>query len=153
MLYRDFLEGTGAQESRETLDQFRVMQKIYTDCPSVSQNEIFRLWKKTYGKEMKERHRRMMDRADSLLMTTDDFQYLPEIDQIRVREELAKMFWLAYHNFDGSSNGKFRSGRTYTDDFGIAWGLKQVGSSTNGCIVYGLFAVVDGICRNAHFRV
>lgn len=153
MMYNEFLAGTGAPENKESYDQFKMIEKIYMDCEQMSKAEAYSIWKKTYGKELKARKKRMLDRANMLLSPVDDFDRLPTQEQNRIVRELGKMAHRAWYESDGSSYSFCMSGRCYTDSFGIVWYIKQTGYAPNGSTIYGLFACVDGTIRNAHYRV
>lgn len=153
MMYNEFLAGTGAPENKESYNQFKLIEKIYMDCEQMSKAEAYSIWKKTYGKELKARKKRMADRAQMLLSTVEEFEALPDQEQTRIARELNRMAHKAWYEGDGSSYSFCMSGRCYTDSFGIVWFIKQTGYAPNGSIIYGLFACADGTIRNAHFRV
>lgn len=153
MMYNEFLAGTGAPENKESYNQFKLIEKIYMDCEQMSKSEAYSIWKKTYGKELKARKKRMADRAQMLLSPVEEFEALPDQEQTRIARELNRMAHKAWYEGDGSSYSFCMSGRCYTDSFGIVWFIKQTGYAPNGSTIYGLFACVDGTIRNAHFRV
>lgn len=153
MMYNEFLTGTGAPENKESYSQFKLIEKIYMDCEQMSKAEAYSIWKKTYGKELKARKKRMADRAQMLLSPVEEFEALPDQEQTRIARELNRMAHKAWYEGDGSSYSFCMSGRCYTDSFGIVWFIKQTGYAPNGSTIYGLFACVDGTIRNAHFRV
>ncbi len=153
MMYNEFLAGTGAPENKESYNQFKLIEKIYMDCEQMSKAEAYSIWKKTYGKELKARKKRMADRAQMLLSTVEEFDALPDQEQARIAQELNRMAHKAWYEGDGSSYSFCMSGRCYTDCFGIVWFIKQTGYAPNGSTIYGLFACVDGTIRNAHYRV
>lgn len=153
MMYNEFLAGTGAPENKESYNQFKLIEKIYMDCEQMTKAEAYSIWKKTYGKELKARKKRMADRAQMLLSTVEEFDALPDQEQARIAQELNRMAHKAWYEGDGSSYSFCMSGRCYTDSFGIVWFIKQTGYAPNGSTIYGLFACVDGTIRNAHYRV
>lgn len=153
MMYNEFLAGTGAPENKESYNQFKLIEKIYMDCEQMSKTEAYSIWKKTYGKELKVRKKRMADRAQLLLSPVEEFDALPDQEQTRIARELNRMAHKAWYEGDGSSYSFCMSGRCYTDSFGIVWFIKQTGYAPNGSTIYGLFACVDGTIRNAHYRV
>lgn len=153
MMYNEFLAGTGAPENKESYNQFKLIEKIYMDCEQMSKAEAYSIWKKTYGKELKARKKRMADRAQMLLSPVEEFEALPDQEQTRIARELNRMAHKAWDEGDGSSYLFCMSGRCYTDSFGIVWFIKQTGYAPNGSTIYGLFACVDGTIRNAHYRV
>ncbi len=153
MMYNEFLAGTGAPENKESYRQFKLIEQIYTDCEQMSKAEAYSVWKKTYGKELKARRKRMADRANMLLTPVEEFETLPEQEQTRIMRELNRMAYRAWYESDGSSYSFCASGRCYTDSYGIVWFVKQTGWAPNGNSIYGLFAYVDGAVRNAHVRV
>lgn len=150
MLYSEFLKGTKAPENKETYEQFKVIEKIYMDCETMSKSDAYAVWKKTYGKELKVRRKRMLDRAASLLCTMDEYEVLPEPDQRRIGDELERMYWNAWYNRDGSRMRLADNGRCFTDTYGIVWIVKYVGSHPNGSCQYGLFAWVENELVDAH---
>lgn len=153
MMYNEFLAGTGAPENKESYSQFKLIEKIYMDCEQMSKAEAYSIWKKTYGKEVKARKKRMADRAQMLLSPVKEFEALPDQEQTRIARELNRMAHKAWYEGDGSNYSFCMSGRCYTDSFGIVWFIKQTGYAPNGSTIYGLFACVDGTIRNAHYRV
>lgn len=153
MMYNEFLAGTGAPENKESYNQFKLIEKIYMDCAQMSKAEAYSIWKKTYGKELKARKKRMADRAQMLLSQVEEFEALPDQEQTRIARELNRMAHKAWYEGDGSSYSFCMSGRCYTDSFGIVWFIKHTGYAPNGSTIYGLFACVDGTIRNAHYRV
>ena len=152
MMYNEFLAGTGAPENKESYNQFKLIEKIYMDCEQMSKAEAYSIWKKTYGKELKARKKRMADRAQMLLSPLEEFEALPDQEQTRIARELNRMAHKAWYDGDGSSYSFCMSGRCYTDSFGIVWFIKQTGYAPNGSTIYGLFACVDGMIRDAHYR-
>lgn len=152
MMYNEFLAGTGAPENKESYNQFKLIEEIYMDCEQMSKAEAYSIWKKTYGKELKAKHKRMFDRANNLLCSVQSFDALPEGDQNKIVRELDKMYWSAWHNKDRSSASLAPNGKTFTDSFGIVWFLKHVANAPNGTCIFGLFASVDGELIDAHYR-
>ena len=152
MLYREFLAGTKAPETRETYEQFKAIEKIYMDCETMSKADAYAIWKKSYGKELKAKRKRMFDRANNLLCSVQIYEALPEVDQTKISRELDKMYWNAWYNKDSSKVSFAPSGRSFTDDFGIVWFLRHVDNAPNGNRIYGLFASVDGELIDAHYR-
>lgn len=53
MLYSEFLKGTRAPETPDTYDQFQIIGQIYEDCEGMTKEEAYRIWKQTYGRELK----------------------------------------------------------------------------------------------------
>lgn len=152
MMYNEFLAGTGAPENNESYAQFKLIEQIYMDCEHMSKADAYAIWKKTYGKELKAKKRRMIDRAQTLLAPVDEFETLPAQEQTRISHELSRMAHNAWYEGDGNCYSFCASGRCYTDTYGIVWFIKQTGWALNGSAVYGLFAYVDGTIRNAHYR-
>lgn len=151
MLYTEFLRGTGAPESKDTYEQYKKIEQIYMECSQMTKQEAYSIWKKTYGKELKYKRKKMLDRANTLLCSTEEFDLLPREDRQKMWGELNGLFWSAFYNRDGSKLSCCPSGRCFTDSYGIAWFVKQVGTNPNGSSQYGLFAKVDGVVRNAHY--
>ena len=152
MLYSEFLAGTKAPETRETYQQFKVIEQIYMDCKTMSKADAYAIWKKSYGKELKAKRKRMFDRANNLLCSVQRFDALPEGDQDKIVRELDKMYWSAWYNKDRSSVSFAPNGKSFTDSFGIVWFLKHVANAPNGTCIFGLFASVDGELIDAHYR-
>lgn len=153
MMYSEFLKGTGAPENKETYEQFSVINRIYMDCCQMTKQEAYDIWEKTYGKEIKLKRKKMLDRANMLFYSADEFDMLPREERQKVFVELDKMFWSAFYNKDGSKMSYCQSGMCFIDDCGIAWFVKQIGTNPNGSSQYGLFANVDGIVKNAHYSI
>lgn len=97
MLYSEFLAGTKAPETRETYEQFKVIEKIYMDCETMSKADAYSIWKKSYGKELKSKRKRMFDRASNLLCAVTEFNALPEGDQTKICRELDRLYWNAWN--------------------------------------------------------
>lgn len=152
MLYSEFLAGTKAPENKETYDQYRLIEQIYMHCESMSKADAYAIWKRSFGKELKAKRKRMHDRANNLLCSQQDFEALPEGDQEKIVRELDKMYENAWYNRDGCRVSFAPNGRSYTDHFGIVWFIKSVGSYPNGTSVYGLYASVDGTLFDAYYR-
>ena len=151
MMYSEFLKGTGAPENKETYEQFQVIEKIYMDCCQMTKQEAYNIWKKTYGKEIKLKRKKMLDRVDSLLCSVERFERLPEVDQNKILKELSKMYYNAWYNRDDSKCSISPERRTFTDAYGIVWFVKGVSTFSNGTVRYGLFAYVDGRTIDAHY--
>lgn len=152
MLYSEFLAGTKAPETSETYKQFKVIEQIYMDCETMSKADAYAIWKKSYGKELKAKRKRMFDRANNLLCSVQSFDALPEEDQEKIVSELDKMYWSAWYNKDRSRVSFAPNGKSFTDSFGIVWFLKHVANAPNGSCIFGLFASVDGELFDAHYR-
>ena len=153
MMYNEFLAGTGAPENKETYEQFQVIEKIYMDCEHMSKSDAYAIWKKTYGKEIKARKKRMHDRAAMLLASDDEYYAMTIDEQMKVSRELNKMAKNAWYRGDGKSYSFCMSGRCFTDSFGIVWFIRGIGYAPNGSSKYGLFAYVDGAIMDAHFTM
>ena len=61
MLYSEFLKGTRAPETPDTYDQFQIIGQIYEDCEGMTKEEAYRIWKQTYGRELKRRELRQRE--------------------------------------------------------------------------------------------
>lgn len=72
MLYSEFLKGTRAPETPDTYDQFQIIGKIYEDCEGMTKEEAYRIWKQTYGRELKRRELRQRERLE-LLINREDY--------------------------------------------------------------------------------
>ncbi|GHV34224.1 hypothetical protein FACS1894187_04340 [Synergistales bacterium] len=66
MLYDEFLAGTKARQTSETFEQYETLEKIYSACEDVSKEDIYRIWKQTYGKQAKLNHERTIKRLESM---------------------------------------------------------------------------------------
>jgi len=53
MLYSEFLSGTNAPQTSETFRQYETLNAIYMDCDHLEKADIYRMWKQTYGKQLK----------------------------------------------------------------------------------------------------
>ena len=95
MMYSEFLKGTGAPENSKVYEQFLKIEQIYMDCDHMSKEEAYRLWKGTYGKEARLAKKERKERINRLAMPEEQYQKLPEPDQIRIGNELHKLFWNA----------------------------------------------------------
>lgn len=87
MLYAEFLKGTKAPELPETFDQYQLIEKIYTDCEGVTKEEAYRIWKNTYGKEIKSRELHQRERLD-LLLNREDYDYVDRPHRAIIHQEL-----------------------------------------------------------------
>lgn len=150
MLYAEFLKGTKAPELPETYDQFQIIEKIYTDCEGLTKEEAYRIWKNTYGKEIKRREIRQRERLD-LLLNREDYDYVDRPHRATIHQELYSLFWAAYYNKDGSRCRLATEGRCYTDTYGITWVLRYDGRYPNGTAIYKLCAVVRGRLLEADY--
>lgn len=72
MLYSEFLKGTRAPETPDTYDQFQIIGQIYEDCEGMTKEEAYRIWKQTYGRELKRRELRQRERLE-LLINREDY--------------------------------------------------------------------------------
>lgn len=68
MLYSEFLKGTRAPETPDTYDQFQIIGQIYEDCEGMTKEEAYRIWKQTYGRELKRRELRQRERLSGCLL-------------------------------------------------------------------------------------
>ena len=128
MLYSEFLKGTRAPETPDTYDQFQIIGQIYEDCEGMTKEEAYRIWKQTYGRELKRRELRQRERL-----------------------ELSTLFWAAYYNKDGSRCRLATEGRCFTDVYGITWILRYDGRYPNGNTIFNLCAVVRGRMLDTDF--
>ena len=128
MMYNEFLAGTGAPENKESYNQFKLIEKIYMDCEQMSKAEAYSIWKKTYGKELKARKKRMADRAQMLLSPVEEFEALPDQEQTRIARELNRMAHKAWYEGDGSKLMSECGFRVYeSEDFGFIFGIDGAG--------------------------
>lgn len=72
MLYSEFLKGTRAPETPDTYHQFQIIGQIYEDCEGMTKEEAYRIWKQTYGRELKRRELRQRERLE-LLINREDY--------------------------------------------------------------------------------
>lgn len=71
MLYSEFLRGTKAPETPETYDQYKIIEQLYRECDSMTKEEAYRVWKTTYGREIKRKELRQRERLELLLNRED----------------------------------------------------------------------------------
>lgn len=96
MLYSEFLKGTRAPETPDTYDQFQIIGQIYEDCEGMTKEEAYRIWKQTYGRELKRRELRQRERLEILAYHVErrpEFD-LPPInpDNVNTRRPLSLKF-------------------------------------------------------------
>lgn len=152
MLYSEFLRGTKADENSQTYEQFLAIEKIYMDCEHMSKEQAYRLWKNTYGKEMKLQKKMAKERLEKLAMPIEKFNELPECDRNALVHELDNLYWKAYFNEDGSVNRIAENGRCFTDAFGIVWFIKVKGGIYSGRYRNALFAYFEGKVVDAMYE-
>lgn len=152
MLYSEFLRGTRADENSQTYEQFLTIEKIYMECEHMSKEQAYRLWKSTYGKEIKRRKKLAKERLEKLTMPVEQFNELPECDRNMLCCELDILYRKAYFNEDGSVNRIAENGRCFTDDFGIVWFVKAKGNTYSGRYHNTLFAFYDGKVVDAMYE-
>ena len=152
MIYKEFLIGTNAPETKETYEQYKVIAKIYRDCEKMTKADAYAIWKRTYGRELKAKRNRMLERVNTLIDSRLGCKSMSENDKLHILAELRRM----YQNVLGSKDSfsaSFYDGKSYTDEYGIVWFIKDVDVKSNGDIVTGLFANVNGVTIDAHYRV
>lgn len=150
MLYNQFLRGTRAQETPETYSQFKLLEQIYNECEGVTPEEIYRIWKQTYGKEIKRKELRQREHLE-LLINRDEYEKVDRPHRALIYNELNSLFWSAYYNKDGSKSWLATENRCFTDVYGILWILKYDGRYPNGETIYHLYAVVRGRQLDANY--
>lgn len=150
MLYSEFIKATRAPETAETYNQYEIINKIYMECESMTEEEAYRLWKNSYGREIKRREIRQRERLD-MLINRDEYAALEIQKRAVITNELYNLFWSAYHNKDGSRNRLATEGRCFVDTYGITWILRSDGVYPNYTKRYALFAVVRGRMVDAHY--
>ena len=148
MMYSEFLKGTGAPENSKTYEQFLKIEQIYMDCDHMSKEKAYRLWKSTYGKEAKLAKKEREERISRLAMPEEQYQQLPEPDQIRIGNELHELFWNAYYNRDNSTCQVSKDNMCFIDRFGIVWFVKR---RDVRWFCYDLFAYSDGKGIDANY--
>ena len=119
MLYSEFLKGTRAPETPDTYDQFQIIGQIYEDCEGMTKEEAYRIWKQTYGRELKRRELRQRERLE-LLINREDYDHVDRPHRAAIYHELSTLFWAAYYNKDGSRCRLATEGRCFTDVYGIS---------------------------------
>lgn len=150
MLYSEFIKATKAPETTETYNQYEIINKVYMECESMTKEEAYRLWKNSYGREVKRREIRQRERLD-MLINRDEYAALEIQKRAVIANELYNLFWSAYHNKDGSRNRLATEGRCFVDTYGITWILRSDGVYPNYTKRYALFAVVRGRMVDAHY--
>lgn len=150
MLYSEFLRGTRAPETEESYGQYEIINRIYTDCDSMTKEEAYRIWKQTYGKERKRLELRQRERLE-MLINREDYEAMQIQQRAVITNELYTMFWSAYYNKDGSRCVLAVEGRCFVDAYGITWVLRNDGYYPNYTRRYALFAVVRGKLLDAHY--
>lgn len=150
MLYSEFIKVTSAPETPETYEQYEIINRIYSDCESMTKTEAYRIWKTTYGREIKRRELRQRERLE-MLINREDYEALEIQKRATINNELYTLFWSAYHNKDGSRNRLAVEGRCFKDSYGIIWILRSDGVYPNYTRRYALYAVVRGRLVDAHY--
>lgn len=150
MLYSEFLRGTKALETPETYEQYQLIEKMYTDCESMTKEEAYRVWKTTYGRELKRKEARQRERLE-LLINRKDYDNADRPHRAAIHQELYSLFWAAYYNKDGSRCRHAIEGCCFTDVYGITWVLRYDGRYPNGNTIYKLCAVVRGCVLDTNF--
>ncbi|WP_394913250.1 hypothetical protein [uncultured Robinsoniella sp.] len=150
MLYSEFIKATRAPETPETYEQYQLINKIYMDCESIEKPEAYRLWKNTYGREIKRRELRQRERLE-MLINREDYDTMEIQKRAVINHELYTLFWSAYHNKDGSKCRLATEGRCFTDTYGITWILKYDGLYPNYTQRFALYAVIRGRMVDAHY--
>ena len=135
MLYSEFLKGTRAPETPDTYDQFQIIGQIYEDCEGMTKEEAYRIWKQTYGRELKRRELRQRERLE-LLINREDYDSADRPHRAAIYHELSTLFWAAYYN---------------KDVYGITWILRYDGRYPNGNTIFKLCAVVRGRMLDTDF--
>lgn len=143
MLYSEFLKATKAPETNDTYDQYKLIEQIYTDCEGMTKEEAYRIWKITYGRELRKRELRQRERLE-LLINREDYDHVDRPHRAAIHQELHNLFWAAFYNKDGSRCRLAYEGRCYTDVYGITWVLRYDGRYPNGNTIYKLCAIVRG---------
>lgn len=140
MLYSEFLKGTRAPETPDTYDQFQIIGQIYEDCEGMTKEEAYRIWKQTYGRELKRRELRQRERLE-LLINREDYDSADRPHRAAIYHELSTLFWAAYYNKDGSRCRLATEGRCFTDVYGITWILRYDGRYPNGNTIFTVVPV------------
>jgi hypothetical protein len=84
MLYEEFLAGTKARESSATYEQYQTLEKIYMDCEAVTKEDVYRMWRQTYGKQAKLDRERLLNNIKAMSEYRDhDGPATPEETHIR----------------------------------------------------------------------
>lgn len=143
MLYSEFLKGTRAPETPDTYDQFQIIGQIYEDCEGMTKEEAYRIWKQTYGRELKRRELRQRERLE-LLINREDYDSADRPHRAAIYHELSTLFWAAYYNKDGSRCRLATEGRCFTDVYGITWILRYDGRYPNGNTIFTVYNTLTG---------
>ena len=109
----------------------------------MTKEEAYRIWKQTYGRELKRRELRQRERLE-LLINREDYDSADRPHRAAIYHELSTLFWAAYYNKDGSRCRLATEGRCFTDVYGITWILRYDGRYPNGNTIFKLCAVVRG---------
>ena len=152
MLYSEFLKGTRAPETPDTYDQFQIIGQIYEDCEGMTKEEAYRIWKQTYGRELKRRELRQRERLE-LLINREDYDSADRPHRAAIYHELSTLFWAAYYNKDGSRCRLATEGRCFTDVYGITWILRydgRYGKAPGGAVVTVITGTPYDINISAH---
>lgn len=87
MLYEEFLAGTKARETHKTYQEYETLEKIYMECEAVTKEDIYKLWRQTYGKQAKLDRERLLAEIQAMSEYRDhDGAATPE--QVRIRRLL-----------------------------------------------------------------
>ena len=151
MLYSEFLKGTRAPETPDTYDQFQIIGQIYEDCEGMTKEEAYRIWKQTYGRELKRRELRQRERLE-LLINREDYDSADRPHRAAIYHELifpeinkSSLISIDRENFYATE------GRCFTDVYGITWILRYDGRYPNGNTIFKLCAVVRGRMLDTDF--
>ena len=126
MLYEEFLAGTKARETKATYDQYQTLEKIYMDCETVSKDDIYRMWRQTYGKQAK------IDRERLLKQITAMSEYRDH-DGPATREEINVRNSLFQTAHSVAETNEFRGGWAgeITTPEGITYRMENYRSDIN----------------------
>jgi hypothetical protein len=101
MMYSEFLVGTGAPESNpQTYEQFKAIEKVYMLSDSMTKPEAYKLWKQTFGREIKAEIAKVKAQAQLVLSEVDTYEMSIEAQRICLdrlaRIKKAKMCGIGY---------------------------------------------------------
>jgi hypothetical protein len=131
MMYSEFLVGTGAPESNpQTYEQFKAIEKVYMLSDSMTKPEAYKLWKQTFGREIKAEIAKVKAQAQLVLSEVDTYEMSIEAQRICLdrlaRIKKAKMCGIGYWE-------EFQ----YTDKAGYQWTVKT-DRNPNGTYILSL---------------
>ncbi len=131
MMYSEFLVGTGAPESNpQTYEQFKAIEQVYMLSDSMTKPEAYKLWKQTFGREIKAEIAKAKAQAELVLSEVNYYEMSIEAQRICLdrlsRIKAAKQ----------SSFGRWEEFQ-HTDKAGYQWSVKTY-RNPNGTYILSL---------------